>query len=82
MDYLFYQCVVFVSLQVEVHSIENVQGREFRALFLSTVRTCSNEPLSDEDGGFLTNAKVGGANVSHDLSAPSCHMTSMHPQVT
>ena len=51
-------------IQVEVQSIENVQGREFRALFLSTVRTCSSEPLPDEDAGFLTNAKVGRATVA------------------
>ena len=35
-----------------------VQGREFRALILSTVRTCSTEPSEEEEAGFLTNPKV------------------------
>ena len=47
-----------------MQSIEGVQGREFRALLISTVRTCSSEPLPEEDAGFLTNAKVGGVRPS------------------
>jgi superfamily I DNA and/or RNA helicase len=55
-------CTIHSLLQIEVHGIENVQGREFRALLISTVRTCSSEPLPEEDAAFLTNAKVGGVN--------------------
>ena len=31
-------------------------------MLISTVRTCSSEPLPEEDAAFLTNAKVGGVN--------------------
>lgn len=39
---------------MQVCSIENAQGREFRALIISTVRTSSTECSS----GFLSNPKV------------------------
>ena len=45
-----------------MHGIENVLGREFRAVLISTVRTCSSDPLPEEDAALLTNAKVGGVN--------------------
>ena len=46
--------------QVAVFRVDDVQGKEFRALLLSTVRTCfarDDEDL-EEDAGFLTNPKV------------------------
>ena len=47
-------------LQVAVFRVEDVQGKEFRALLLSTVRTCYGRDDKDleEDAGFLTNPKV------------------------
>ena len=48
-----------------MQSVEAVQGKEFRAVLISTVRTCSIEPLPGEDAGVLTNAKVGGVNYTH-----------------
>ena len=53
-------CVLL--LQVSVFRVDDVQGKEFRALLLSTVRTCyarDDEDL-EEDAGFLTNPKVSG----------------------
>ena len=47
--------------QVSVFRVDDVQGKEFRALLLSTVRTCSTEqPNLEEEMGFLTNPKVRG----------------------
>ena len=37
--------------------IDDVQGKEFRALIISTVRTCSGEQ-DENDEGFLNNTKV------------------------
>ena len=45
-------------MQVKVHRVEDVQGKEFRALIISTVRTSSSEPVSEKEAGFLTNPKV------------------------
>lgn len=47
-------------LQVSVFRVDDVQGKEFRALLLSTVRTCYARDDGDleEDAGFLTNPKV------------------------
>ena len=55
-------------LQVKVYRVDDVQGEEFRALIVSTVRTCTKEPPPEEDAGFLTNAKVSVILV-HDLLA-------------
>ena len=46
--------------QVAVFRVDDVQGKEFRALLLSTVRTCYARDDDDleEDAGFLTNPKV------------------------
>ena len=43
---------------VAVHRLDDVQGQEFRALLLTTVRTCSSELNSENEAGFLTDAKV------------------------
>ena len=41
--------------------VNDVQGKEFRALLLSTVRTCTASSYSstEKEEGFLSNAKVG-----------------------
>jgi superfamily I DNA and/or RNA helicase len=46
--------------QVAVFRVDDVQGKEFRALLLSTVRTCYARDDDDleEDAGFLTNPKL------------------------
>lgn len=41
-----------------MYRVDDVQGEEFRALIVSTVRTCTKEPPPEEDAGFLTDAKV------------------------
>lgn len=41
-----------------MHRVEDVQGKEFRALMISTVRTSSTELSSEKEAGFLTNPKV------------------------
>lgn len=46
------------GVQVQVHRVENVQGKEFRALIISTVRTSATESSSERESGFLTNPKV------------------------
>ena len=53
--------MVCIVLQVAVFRVDDVQGKEFRALLLSTVRTCYARDDGDleEDAGFLTNPKVG-----------------------
>lgn len=52
---------------VTVERVNNVQGKEFRALFLSTVRTCSilesktspgASDIEDSDFGFLSDSKL------------------------
>ena len=58
-------------LQVQVFRVDDVQGKEYRALLISTVRTCSTEPPAEEEAGFLTNPKV-----SHDY-----HVTVMWPEI-
>jgi len=48
-------------LQVKVDRVDNVPGKEFRALLISTIRTCSTElSNSKEEVGFLTSPKVSG----------------------
>lgn len=45
---------------ISVERVLNVQGKQFRAVFLSTVRTrktCSNKP-ENSDYGFLSNSKL------------------------
>ena len=42
-------------IQVQAHRVHNVQGGEFRALIVSTVRTCLEE---SQDEGFLNDPKV------------------------
>ena len=49
---------LYVSLQVSVLNIEGVQGLEYRALILSTVRTCTTEPGDSDEGSFLSSPKV------------------------
>ena len=44
--------------KVQVYRVDDVQGEEFRALIVSTVRTCTKEPPAEEDAGFLMDAKV------------------------
>lgn len=44
--------------------VDNVQGKEFRALIISTVRTSSLESVSEREAGFLTNPKVRRVLVS------------------
>ena len=39
-------------------NIEGVQGLEYRALLLSTVRTCAVEPGDSDEGSFLSSPKV------------------------
>ncbi len=51
-------CVILYCYQVQVENVHNVPGREFRALIISTVRTCSTELISEREAGFLTNPKV------------------------
>ncbi len=51
------ECVC-VCVQVQVCRVEDVQGREFRALIISTVRTSSIESTSEKEAGFLSNPKV------------------------
>lgn len=53
-------------LQVDVFRVDDVQGKEYRALLLSTVRTCYSRDDGDleEDAGFLTNPKVGQLSVA------------------
>ena len=41
-----------------MYRVDDVQGEEFRALIISTVRTCIKEPPPEEDGGFLTDPRV------------------------
>ena len=41
-----------------MYRVDDVQGEEFRALIISTVRTCTKEPSPEEDGGFLTDPRV------------------------
>ena len=41
-----------------MYRVDDVQGEEFRALIVSTVRTCTKEPPAEEDAGFLMDAKV------------------------
>lgn len=46
---------------VSVERVLNVQGKQFRAVFISTVRTshtCKNDTDDDVDYGFLSNAKL------------------------
>ena len=45
---------------MKVFRIENVQGLEYKALILSTVRTCTQVPedIGTESLGFLANPKV------------------------
>jgi hypothetical protein len=46
---------------ISVERVLNVQGKQFRAVFLSTVRTrktCSNKKSEDIDYGFLSNSKL------------------------
>ena len=40
--------------------VDDVQGKEYRALLISTVRTCTSVPNEAED--FLSNAKVQSCN--------------------
>ena len=56
--------------------VDDVQGKEFRALFLSTVRTCYGRDDDDleEDAGFLTNPKVRerqAVTLTHSQYIPS-----------
>ena len=37
--------------------VDDVQGKEYRALLISTVRTCASDPDENEEG-FLSNVKV------------------------
>jgi hypothetical protein len=46
------------KVQVQVLHIDGVQGQEYRALILCTVRTCTVEPNEGEDSTFLSNPKV------------------------
>ena len=43
---------------MQVRNIDGVQGKEYRALILSTVRTCVVEPNEGEESSFLSNPKV------------------------
>ncbi|CAL1275056.1 unnamed protein product [Larinioides sclopetarius] len=46
---------------VSVERVLNVQGKQFRVIFLSAVRTrqtCGSKPESDLDHGFLSNARL------------------------
>lgn len=43
--------------------MDDVQGQEFRALIVSTVRTCTKDPPPEDDVGFLTDPKV--YSISH-----------------
>lgn len=52
--------IFYYSNNLQFHRILNVQGKQFRAVFLSTVRTrltCSNK-REDADYGFLSNTKL------------------------
>ena len=59
---------VYLVVQVKVDRIERIQGKEYRALIISTVRTCASdfkqskqEDIEDEiqsENGFLNNVKV------------------------
>ena len=42
-------------------NIEGVQGLEYRALLLSTVRTCTVEPGDSDEGSFLSSPKVSAS---------------------
>ena len=42
-------------------NIEGVQGQEYRALLLSTVRTCTVEPGDSDEGSFLSSPKVSAS---------------------
>ena len=44
-------------------NIEGVQGLEYRALLLSTVRTCTVEPGDSDEGSFLSSPKVSASYV-------------------
>ena len=48
----------FFHYKVKVFRVDDVQGEEFQALIISTVRTCIKEPPAEEDGGFLTDPRV------------------------
>ena len=43
------------SIQVNAVRVDDVQGKEYRALLISTVRTCTSDPEAED---FLTNEKV------------------------
>ena len=51
---------VHLFSQVEVQRIEGIQGKEYRALIVSTVRTCSTaqDGNAENEDGFLNNIKV------------------------
>ena len=60
--------------------MDDVQGKEFRALLLSTVRTCYARDDDDleEDAGFLTNPKVWFPSLSL-FSLPPLSPSSLSP---
>ena len=62
---------VSCCLQVKVFRVDDVQGKEYRALIISTVRTCASDAKRvDEiemEDGFFTNAKVR-SSFYHDNS--------------
>ena len=41
-----------------MYKVEEVLGRAYRALIITTVRTSLAESMFDKEAGFLTNAKV------------------------
>ena len=41
-----------------MYRVEDVQGEEFRALIVSTVRTCTKKPPLQQGTGFLTDPKA------------------------
>ena len=52
-------CVCVFLVQVNAVRVDDVQGKEYRALLVSTVRTCATVPSTEEpEEGFLSNLKV------------------------
>ena len=57
--------------------VDDVQGKEFRALVVSTVRTCADVPIPEDEIDFLSNPKVCG--VCHFGYMCVCHFVCTLP---